>query len=130
VWLNYGTDSVNNKFDHTQVQAINAAYTNYNTYYSMICLLKLPNSCSKKYKRRNLNHLFITTKNVFPPTDIFLWIQIKIQANDAQLCYWMSKKNLSTDHPNNHCSITITLVPHHNTDQDHQGEGGKIRSIC
>jgi hypothetical protein len=86
-WLNYGTDTVNNKFYHTQMQAINAAYANYNTYYSRTCLLKLPNSRSKKYKRFNLNHLFITTKNVFPPTDIFLWIQIKIQANDAQLCY-------------------------------------------
>jgi len=52
--LNYGIESVNNKFDHTQVQAINAAYANYNIYYSMTCLLKLPNSCSTKYKRCNL----------------------------------------------------------------------------
>jgi len=50
VWLNYGTDSVNNKFDHTQVQAIKATCTNYNTYYSMICLLKLPNSRTKNIK--------------------------------------------------------------------------------
>lgn len=64
-WLNYGTDSVNNKFDCTQVQAINAAYANYNTYYSMICLLKLPNSYNKKYKRCNLNHLLSPPKMSF-----------------------------------------------------------------
>ena len=56
MWLNYGTVSVDNKFDHTQVQAINAAYANY-TYYSMNCLLKLPNLGSKKYERCNLKPL-------------------------------------------------------------------------
>jgi len=69
----------------------------------MTSLLKLPNSCSIKYKTYNLNRLFITTKNVFPPTDTFLWIQINIQANDAHLCYWARKICHQT-------TLTITAI--------------------